>query len=419
MVAVSFYIVADTFFIAQVLGADGLAALNFAIPIVNVVNGLGLMLGMGAGIKYMIYSSQSDVGRATDTLNKAMKLSLVMGLLGVVVGVFAPESIARILGASGSVLGMTTTYIRYIFIFTPAFMIKHILVCVVRNEGRPGLGMLSMVVASLANIVLDYVFMYPLKWGMYGAVIATCIAPLISIAITLPFISKRREIFKKGESLPSAEIVLGIFSAGFPSLVAELSSGVVIVVFNILVLGLTSNVGVAAYGIIANLSLIVIAIYTGIAQGVQPLFSKNYGLGRRRDLRKIIWLSMISILALSAVVYGIVYFAAEELTLIFNSENNMTLQEIAVKGLRIYFTGCIFAGLNILASVYFPSVDNPKPGHLVSILRGMVIIIPAAVMLSNAIGVVGVWASFPITEFIVSLVVIVILIVDRKRKNNI
>lgn len=416
MVAVSFYIVADTFFISQVLGANGLAALNFAIPIVSIINGIGLMIGMGAGTKYMIYKSQGKKDQAGHTLRKAIKLNLILGVLVILMGLFIPEEVARLLGASGSVLDMTTTYIKYIFIFTPAFTLKHVFICIARNEGRPGLGMHSMVVASLANIVLDYIFMYPFGMGMFGAVIATCIAPIISIAITLPFIWHRKDIFDTGLEKPTQQITAGILSAGFPSMIAEVSTAVVIIVFNLLIFSLSGNVGVAAYGVIANISLIVIAIYTGIAQGVQPLFSKNYGLGRPKELALIVKFASLSVLIISTIIYISTYLGAGWVTAIFNSENNLTLQRIAERGIRIYFIGGGFAGLNILASVYLTSIDIAKPAHFISLLRGIIVIIPMAVLMSSLWGMLGVWASFPLTEILVFLIATGLLLKISKKK---
>ena len=196
----------------------------------------------------------------------------------------------------------------------------------------------------------------------------------------------------------------GIFSSGLPSLITEVSSGIVIIVFNTIILGIAGNIGVAAYGVIANLSLVVTSIYTGISQGIQPILSRSYGTGNRKDMQSILRYALTAEALVSAVVYLCVFFGADLIAAIFNSENNAVLQDIAVTGLKIYFTACVFAGFNIIISVYFTSTENALPAHIISILRGFIVIIPMAFILSAAAELLGVWAAFPATELIVSLI---------------
>lgn len=181
-------------------------------------------------------------------------------------------------------------------------------------------------------------------------------------------------------------------------------------IFNLILLGLEGNVGVAAYGVIANLSLVVVAIFTGIAQGIQPLLSQAYG---RQDLQGIQWtmkFAAVSILLLSILIYGAVWMGAEPVAAVFNSEGNPQMQQIAVEGLRLYFIAAFFVSVNIILSVFFTSTENPLPAHIVSILRGFVVIVPMAFFLSWILGVRGVWLAFPLTELLVALVSIGFLI---------
>lgn len=148
MIGLSCYILADTFFVSRGLGANGLAALNLAIPIYSFVHGSGLMLGMGGATKYSIYMGQGNL--------------------------------ALMLGADKEVFGMTKTYLQVILLFSPAFIANDSLLCFIRNDGNPKLSMTAMLAGSLSNIVLDYVFIFPLHMGIFGAVLATGFAPVIS-----------------------------------------------------------------------------------------------------------------------------------------------------------------------------------------------------------------------------------------------
>ena len=404
MIALSCYILADTFFVSKALGADGLAALNLAIPVYSFINGSGLMIGMGGGIKYSIAKSQGAAQRADQTFTNSAVLTAVIAACFFLTGLLASGSLALLLGADGTVYEMTRTYLQVILLFAPMFMTNNLLLCFIRNDGAPQLSMAAMITGSLSNVVLDYVFMFPLGMGIFGAVLATGLAPVISILVLSPYLLRRKNQFHLRKCRISGKLALGIFSSGLPSLITEVSSGIVMIVFNTIILGIAGNIGVAAYGVIANLSLVVMSIYTGISQGIQPLLSSGYGTGNRKKTQSVLRYALVSAVLISVVVYVCVFFGAEPIAAVFNSEQNATLQSIAVTGLKIYFTACVFAGFNIILSVYFTSTENALPAHIISILRGFVVIIPMAFLLSAAAELTGVWAAFPATELIVSLI---------------
>ena len=196
----------------------------------------------------------------------------------------------------------------------------------------------------------------------------------------------------------------GVFSCGVPSLVTEVSSGIVMIVFNRIILGLAGNTGVAAYGVIANLSLVVIAVYTGIAQGMQPLLSHNYGAGDGKAVRSILRYGMVTMFVLSVVLYGIVFLKADPIASVFNSEGNVHLQAIAADGMKYYFTAIAFAGMNILFSAYYTSTDHGRPAYIISFLRGFALILPLTFLFARLFGMTGVWCAFPVTEGLVALI---------------
>ena len=416
MIALSCYILADTFFVSKALGANGLTALNLAIPVYNFINGSGLMIGMGGGTKYAISKSQSKMKQASQAFTNAAALTALIAACFFLLGLFASAPIARMLGADDTVFEMSRTYLQVLLLFSPMFMTNNLLLCFIRNDGVPQLSMAAMITGSLSNVVLDYVFMFPLGMGIFGAVLATGLAPVISILVQSPYLLTKKNQFHLVRCRLSARLSLGIFSSGLPSLITEVSSGIVIIIFNRIILGLDGNTGVAAYGVIANLSLVVIAIYTGISQGIQPILSSNYGKGIRENVQAILRYAVTTVVILSAGVYLCMFFGAEPITAVFNSEKNQILQEIAEAGLRIFFTGCVFAGLNIILSVYFTSTERPLPAQIISVMRGFIVIIPMSFLLSAVAGLSGVWASFPATEFLVSLVGVWLYAVMRKKE---
>lgn len=140
------------------------------------------------------------------------------------------------------------------------------LICFVRNDGNPQLAMAATITGSISNIILDYIFIFPCRMGIFGAVFATGLAPAIGILVMAPHWLKKEKGFHVTATGLNARIAAINLSLGFPSLLGQLSSGIVMIVFNFLILGLTGNTGVAAYGVVANISLVVVSIFTGIAQ---------------------------------------------------------------------------------------------------------------------------------------------------------
>lgn len=401
MLGISCYILADTFFISQGLGADGLTALNLAIPIYSFVHGCGLMLGMGGAVKYSIFKGQQKLKDTDEIFTNTVYLAAMAAIVFVFGSLFCSEMITALLGADPEVFSMTNTYIKVILLFSPAFLMNDILICFVRNDGCPQLAMAAMIGGSLANVLLDYVFIFPLHMGIFGAVLATGAAPLISMAILSLHWMKKRNGFRFVKKRLYFKNTKSILALGFPSLISEVSSGIVIIIFNIIILKLAGNVGVAAYGVIANLSLVVMSVYTGMAQGIQPLLSKAYGSNDSTNIKKVLKYALITMVLLSGSIYLMMFVFADPIVGAFNSENQLQLQEIAVKGLKIYFTSIGFAGSNIILSVFFIATERVVPAHMISLLRGLFLIVPMAFLLSLLWGITGVWFALTLTEGIV------------------
>ena len=407
---VSCYILADTFFISRGLGVDGLAALNLAIPVYNFIYGPGLMLGMGGATKFSICKSQGETRRMDEIFTITFWFSVILSVLFVAVGVFAPKQLALLLKADTNceVLSMTTTYLRWLLTFAPAFIINQILLCFIRNDDNPKLVMGAMLVGSFSNIILDYVFIFPMNMGMFGAILATGLSPVISILVMAPHWLGSKKEFHIVRTKWNSDIIKQDISIGFSSFVAQVSAGIVMIIFNILILGLEGNVGVAAYGVIANIALVIVGIYTGLAQGIQPLISTAYGRGDEVYIKRIYKYAIATMTAFSVIVYILLVFFATPVVNVFNSEENAMLQEIAELGIFIYFTSNLFVGYNTIGATYFASIERPVQAQLISLLRGFVIIIPMAFIMSEFWGMTGVWLVYPVTELIVAIICLAI-----------
>lgn len=403
MLGLSGYILADTFFVSKALGATGLAGLNLSIPIYSVIHALGLMIGIGAATRFSILKSRKQSREAESILATAWKVGVLVGFILTVIGLGASSSLALLLGADSTTLPLTTIYLRLILLFSPCFITNNVMLAFVRNDGNPNLAMVAMLTGSFSNIILDYLFMFPLGMGMFGAAFATCLAPIISLAVLSWHFVGKKSILRnlvKGKLMWRA--LPDLFALGISAFVMEVASAVVLITFNLVILSLEGNLGVAAYGIVANLALVGVGIFTGLAQGTQPLASKYYGENDDVRQSKIRQYAFITALGIAMVLYLGITIYSEGIVAVFNSEGNLQVAQLADKGLRIYFLGFFFMGLNIVAATVFSATENAKDAFAISILRGLVLIVPLVFFLSKLWQMTGVWLAFVFTEMIVT-----------------
>ena len=415
MLGLSCYILADTFFISKGLGTLGLTALNLALPVFSFIQGVSLMLGVGGGIKYAVAKASGDQKTANSTFTVTMVLSALLSLIFVLLGALASRPLTTLLKADSEVFEMTHQYLKVILLFAPAFIFSNVFASFVRNDGNPKLAMFATLFGSLFNIVFDYVLIFPCGLGILGAVLATGIAPVTGIVICgFHWILKKGPLrVAKPDFKPKT--VFSVLGLGLPSLVTEFAGGIVMIVFNSVILDLEGNVGVSAYSVVANIAFVVLSMYSGVAQGVQPLLSEAHG---REDLKAkdtLLKYSLLTVGVVSSVIYVFIAAFAPEITAIFNSENNVRLAEIASFGMIIYFIGSIFASGNAIFSTYFASIEKPIPSQAITILKGLVIIIPFIYLFSHFMDMTGVWLAYVLTELIVLTMAVAIYILFRKR----
>lgn len=274
-----------------------------------------------------------------------------------------------------------------------------------RNDGAPSVAMAATLCSSLFNVVFDYVLMFPLGLGMRGAALATALSPVLGVAICCVHLLSKKSSIAFRWAVPSAKRLFAACQLGISAFVGEISSGVTTVVFNMLILKLAGNVGVAAYGVVANTSLVAAAVFNGVSQGSQPLLSDYYGRGQTESVRKVVRLGICAALMMAVLILGVVWALAEPITAVFNHEENAALTAYAVTGLRLYFIGFLFAGFNIVGTGILSAVESAGWAFAASISRGFVAIIVCALVLSALFGMNGVWLAFPAAELLTSALV--------------
>ena len=399
LIGTSCYILADTYFIAQAAGTDGVTLLNLCLPMYNLIFAFGSMIGLGAATRYAILQAQGEA-RAQRYFSNAILCACLIAIPFMLAGAFCPGTLLQLMGGDGDIVALGLNYTRIFLLFTPFFMCNYIFSAFVRNDGDPSLAMVATLSGSLFNVVFDYIFIFPMGLGLPGAALATAISPVLSIAIC------SRHFFQKGNTLtfvrqaPSARLLVQSCQLGISGFVGELSSAVTTTVFNFLLLRLAGNVGVAAYGVVANFALVATAIFNGVAQGAQPLISQCYGKNEMAGAKKLLLLGCGTALALAAVLYGAVFGFTDTFVALFNSESSALMAEYAHSCMRIYFLGYFFAGCNIVAAGYLGAVNRPTEATITSVSRGVAAIVTCSLILSALFGMNGVWSAFPAAEAI-------------------
>lgn len=396
MMIFAFYVLVDTLFIGRILGSEGLAALNIALPIFGLLTGIGLLLGVGGAAAMSVSLGENNHGEVTALFSTAVILGILSVSIITFLGVAFQNELIGLLGGSGVNTTMVRHYILPVVIFSFSFIFTQLLTPFVRHDGAPVLAMWSAVIGGLTNIVLDALFIVVLNWGMLGASLATVVASLVSLSLLLRHFPHSHLLKLKRGQL-SWQRLQRIMLNGGPSLVVEVSSSLVMFSFNRVLLSSLGELGVAAYGVIANYSFIALAIFAGVGQAVQPISSINYGAGQLQRAKEARNLALGISFSLGILFYGLGVAFPQALTALF-VEPTPELLEITVYGIRLYFSAFLFSGLNVTMGAYFQSLEFRRRSLSISLLRGFILVILGLLVWPRWFGLAGVWITVPIAE---------------------
>nr|WP_314609714.1 MATE family efflux transporter [uncultured Lachnoanaerobaculum sp.] len=405
----SCYVLADTLFISLAEGANGITGLNLVLPIFAITYSIGAMIGIGSATKYALLKALGEKEEADKYFSNSFIFTLLFSLFFLMLGIFVPDVVLRLMGADDVIEAVTHSYMRVILCFSPFFMLNFTFTAFVRNDNAPKTAMAATLLSGVFNIIFDYILMFPLGLGMLGAALATGFSPVVSMSICMThYLSKKNSIHFEFV-LPSIKRFISACSLGIVAFVGEISNGIITIVFNFILLNLGGNIAVAAYGVIANTALVGVAMLNGVSQGLQPVASETYGKAEKKDLNKVHRYSLIiaMIIALTLVISVLVF--APVIIEAFNSEKSDILAKYAIPGIRIYFIGFIPAAFNIITAGFYSATDRGRESSLIAISRGIVAIIVFALILSRFFGVVGVWSSFFAAEMFTAILCIVLM----------
>lgn len=417
MAGISCYILADTFFIAKAEGANGITALNLILPLYGIIYALGAMIGIGSATRFSLQRA-IGVKNADKYFSNAVIWASIVGLVFVAAGVFIPDTILRIMGADDTILNVGLPYLKTVMPFAPFFIINYTFTSFVRNDGAPNIAMAATILSGIFNIIFDYIFMFPLKMGMVGAALATGISPIVSMLICMAHFLSKKNTIKFVKKMPSLMRLVNSCELGVVAFVGEVSNGITTMVFNFILLDLVGNVAVAAYGVIANVAIVGMALLNGVSQGLQPLASTTHGEGNPDDEKRIYKKSLQIAFLIAVALVVVVLVFGDHVVSVFNSENSVELAYYAESGIRLYFLGFLVAAVNLIMAGFYSATGRAKEASIISISRGVVAIVVFAVLLSKLFGVVGVWLAFLVAELFTHILIKVLIRVKKLAKRQ-
>ncbi len=408
MVFMGFYTIIDTIFVARFVDTNALSSINIVCPVINIIVGLGTMLATGGNAIVAKKMGSGKTKEAQSNFTLIIITGIITGLVITIIGLLFLDEIIWRLGASEILFPYCKDYLTIQFIFVVGNIMQVLYQNLFVTAGKPNLGLILSILAGLANIAFDYIFIVLLHMGVKGAAIGTGIGYMIPTLIgTIFFLTDRSKLhFCK----PKMDIfvLLRSCSNGASEMISQLSTAVTTFLFNATMMNLLGEDGVAAITVIIYSQFLLATLYIGFSMGVAPIVSYNYGSKNVKQLKKIIHICFCFIMAISIFVFLFSFFAGENIAKVF-AKNNENVFEITKKGFVIFSFGFLFSGCNIFASALFTALSNGKASATISFLRTFGFILIFLLALPKFLGVTGVWLAIPIAELLTLMLTIYLI----------
>ncbi|MCQ5130522.1 MATE family efflux transporter [Butyricicoccus faecihominis] len=413
MIFTSIYGVIDGLFVSNFVGKTPFAALNLIMPFLMMMAALGFMIGTGGSAIVAITLGEGDKERANRYFSMLVYVTLAAGLVLTVLGVAALRPIAAAMGAEGEMLENCVLYGRIILFALAPFMLQNVFQSFFVTAEKPKLGLAMTVAAGLTNIVLDYVFIVPLGWGLAGAALATALSQVVGgVAPLLYFARKNDSLLRLTRASFEGRILIKACTNGSSELMTNISMSLVNILYNFQLMSVAGEDGVAAYGVIMYVNFIFAAMFLGYAIGSAPVISYHYGAANHAELKNLFRKSL-TIVALAAFTLTIVAEAlAAPLATVFVGYD-AGLMELTRHGFRLYALSFLMNGFNIFGSAFFTALGDGLVSALISFLRTLLFQVAAVLLLPLVFGVDGIWLAIVAAELLALLVTAWFLV--RKR----
>lgn len=410
--------VTDGVFVGRGVGSDALAAVNVAAPVFMIATGLGLMLGSGISVVGAIHKSRGNANLADRAMTIGLATTLLSGLVVALLVLLAPKQLCYLFGGSDILLPYVTDYLTSLWLAMLSYGVMVAGMFAIRLDGSPRYAMMSNVIPALLNIVLDYVFIFPLDMGIRGAGIATSICGFIGALIVVLYFT----VFSRGmrfARIPAQVIKSGMATreagkmckVGIPAFIGETAISFMLVVGNYVFISKLGEDGVAAFSVACYLMPIVFMFGNSVAQSAMPIVSFNHGCGQTERVAKTFRLSVIVAAGTGLLVSAGVYAASGLLSICF-LDSSTNAYALAERGLPLFALGFMPFVLNVVLIGYFQSIEESRRASIFMLLRGYVGMLVLALIVPNILGEAGLWLTVPASE---TLTLLLILLTWRRK----
>ncbi len=409
MLFMGLYTIVDTVFVARFVDTNALSAINIVCPVINIMVGLGTMLATGgsAVIAKKMGSGKTEEARSNFTL--IILTGVLMSLVITVMGLLFLDEIIWGLGSSEILFPYCKKYLTVQLIFAVGNIMQVLYQNLFVTAGRPALGFVLSVLAGIANIVFDYIFIVFLQMGIQGAALGTGIGYMIPTLIGSIFFLIGRSELHFCRTKMDVPVLVKSCSNGASELVSQMSSAVTTFLFNAVMMKLAGEDGVAAITIIIYSQFLLTTLYIGFSMGVAPVISYNYGSRNVNQLKRVVRICICFIMTVSIFVFLFSFFAGESIARIF-AGNHENVFEITKIGFAVFSFSFLFSGYNIFASALFTALSNGKVSAMISFLRTFGFITIFLLILPRFLQTAGVWLAIPLAELLTFMLTIYMVV---------
>ena len=402
MLFFSIYIVIDGIFVGQVVGANGLAAINIAMPFFSIAMAVSIMVSSGANTIVAIELGQGQTQKACKTFSLAFYTLMLVSLIVCVLTLVFIEPICKALGATPELMPLVKNYLAILCIFTPVFTGSGLLSGGIRSMGKPTYSMVCTVIGSILNIIFDYLFVVVWGMGVFGAALASGLAFMIAFLVGFVAYLPRKSTLHFTSCELDYKKIGRFFYNGSSEALTEVAVAFSTYIFNIVLLMRIGEKGVSAFSIISYVTSLIIAVLLGVATGIAPITGYNYGAGHQERVISLNNLALKVMLTLGILCTLGMFILGKPLILLF-APGDQELIEMTVWATKLYSLAFLVNGINILGSSYFTALEDAKTSALISLLRGIILIFIGILILPPLLGDAGIWLTVFFSELITLL----------------
>jgi putative MATE family efflux protein len=409
------YNVIDTIFIGQFVGPLAIAGLSIVFPVQMLAMGTGMMVGMGGASLISRFIGSGNISGAERTIGNGISIAIIMSLILTAVVLPLVDYWLTLIGASDAVLPYARDYLTIIMAGAVTHVSAMMFVNFVRSEGNARVPMISMILGAVLNIILDAIFIIPLKMGVTGAAVATVISQIVATIYMMQYYWSGKSYLKihLRNLLPDLSILRQMFAIGISQFMQTIGTSLSAMLLINSVVKYGGDIYLSAFGIIQRVMMFATmpAMVTG--QAVQPILGFNYGAQRFGLALKALKIATMASTALSLIGFSILYTIPGPIIKIFNTDP--ALVEAGIHASRLVFWSMPLMGLVMVGATSFVSIGKAVQAFITAAARPVLFLIPAVLVLPRLLGLNGVFLSFPTADAL-TLVLTALLIIPVIRQ---